>query len=117
MPLSRMPRIVAVTKRATMLRIAAERPGIDDRVVGIAVDVGDRREREVDADGAAFERGDPTHLVGVVFASAGADAHLGRKGRAANEPQRRPALEIAGDQEGEWRGALQGVQLRGNLGG
>ena len=40
---------------------------VDDRIGGVVVDVGDRGEREMDADGAALERGDAPHLVGAML--------------------------------------------------
>ena len=67
--------------------ILAERSGVDDRIGGIVVDVRDRRKGEVDPDRAALERGDPPHLVGVLFAPRRGHAHIGGEGRRAGEAE------------------------------
>jgi hypothetical protein len=45
------------------LRILAEGPEADDRILRVVVDVEHRRERHVDAECAPFERRGATHLV------------------------------------------------------
>ena len=92
-------------------RILAERAGIDDRVGGIVVDVGHRREGQVHADGAALERGDAADVVGGAVAPGRAHAHIGGKQRPAVEPEAGPALEVRGDEQRERRALLQPVEL------
>ncbi len=46
---------------ATSAGVLADGPGVDDRIVGIDVDVDDRRIGHVDAQGPAFEGRHPAH--------------------------------------------------------
>ena len=110
-PWSCSPRTSAATSRPTVGRVLAERAGVDDRVGGIVVDVGHRREGEMDADRAALERRDPADVVGGAVAPGGAHAHIGWEERAAVESDAGPALEVRGDEQRQLRALLQAVEL------
>src|SRR5207245_8709079 len=53
-------------KLGNALRVFAEGPNINDGIVGIAVDIGNRSKNPVNARRARFQRGDAPHRVGVL---------------------------------------------------
>src|SRR4051794_9189748 len=61
------------------VRLLAKGARADHRVLRVVVYVEHGREGHVDAERAAFERGDAPHLVGERRVARGADAHLIRK--------------------------------------
>ena len=58
-----------------IIRIFAEAARVDDAVVGIDVDVGDRRENVIDAEGARFDCGGLALLFGERRIARRADRH------------------------------------------
>ena len=96
MPWSCRPRTSAATSRPTCDGVLAERARVDDRVGGVVVDVRHRREGEVHADRAPFERGDPPDVIRRAVAPGGAHAHIGWEQRPAVEPETGAALEVGG---------------------
>jgi len=70
------------------IRIGPERAGIDDRVVRVVVDVGHRREDQVDAHDPSFERGDPAHHERVLLPARRGHPHIGRERGSAHEAER-----------------------------
>ena len=94
-------------------RVFAERARIDDGIVGIAVDVGVRRENPRNSDRSAFQRRNLSHRVGVFGAACGGDGHGVRKRRALFDAHGGAALEIRGDEQRNFGVALQGVHKDG----
>src|SRR5439155_15753919 len=84
---------------------------------GVVVHVGDGSERQVHADGAAFERGDAADLVRGGVAAGGAHAHIGRQWRSPGEPKAGAALEVGCDQQRKARALLQSIELGGDVQG
>ena len=81
------------------LRILAKRADVDDRVIGIVVDIGDGRVDPVNPNGAGFERGDFAHGVSVAGISGGGKGHRGRKRSAFIQAHRGAALKIGADEQ------------------
>ena len=69
----------------------------------------------MDADGAALDRGDAAHLVGVQLPAGGRHPHIGGEGGAAVEAHGGAALEVGGDQQGNAGVPLQDVELGGDV--
>ena len=75
-------------------RIFAEGAHIDDRIIGIVVHVGVRRENPLNSRGARFERRDFADGVGVLRISGRRDGHRVGKPGAFIEAHGGAALEI-----------------------
>ncbi len=112
-PFSSTPRTNSRDVFRHVLRIFAERADVDDRVVGIVVDVRIRREDPVHAGGARFERGVFAGGVGELRIARGADGHGGRERRAFVEAHPGAGLEIRADQQRNFRAALKFVRHHG----
>lgn len=107
--------------------IFAHRTCADDRVLRIVVDIQHGRERHVDAHRASFLRGDAPHLVREHRVACRAECHLVWERRGPTEldgirqeptsarPERRPRLEVGTDQQGQTRGALEGIHLHRDI--
>jgi uncharacterized protein YbbC (DUF1343 family) len=91
--------------------VLAEGANVDDWIRGIVVDVGHWGKRQVDADGAPLQGGDPSQLVGVRVPRGCADAHIGWERGAAVEPDGGSSLEIRPDQKRKGRTLLQTIEF------
>src|SRR3954470_9398298 len=66
-------------------RILAERSRVDHRIVRVVVDVDDRREVDLNADGARLRADRASDVVRVLVTTSGSDRHVaGEDGRAAS---------------------------------
>ena len=80
-----------------VVRILAVRPEIDHRIVGVHVDVGNRREDPVEAQRARFSSGDQTLDARAFHVACRAIRHVVGEARAGIDAHRRAALEITAD--------------------
>jgi len=96
-------------------RIGADGPGVDDRIVGIDVDVDDRGVGHVDAHGPALEGRGPADLVGQLLGAGRAEGHERREERRVRDPVGRSPLEIGGHEQRHQGPLLEGVGELGRL--
>ncbi len=96
-------------------RVGADRPGVDDGIVGIDVDVDDRGVGHVDAHGPALEGGDPAHGVGQVLGAGRAERHERREEGRARDPVGRAGLEIGGHEQRDLGQLLEAVGQLGRV--
>ena len=111
------------------IRVFPEGANVDDRVVGVVVDVQDWSERDVDAHGAGLQRRDSSQLVGVARIARGAERHqrrerrrptehdVGRDMNGSRKAETRPRLQVRGHQKRILGMPLEVVELDGHLAG
>ena len=93
-----------------LLRIFAVGAQVDDRVQGIVVDVGHRREDPVNAQGAGLAGGDQAFILRGREIARRSERHVVRETRAAGNAHGSGALEIRGHQQRRPRQPLHLVQ-------
>ena len=111
-PFSSTPRTNAATNSETR-RIFAEGARVDDRIFGITVDVGVRRENPGHADGPRFERCNFPHGISVFWAARGGDGHLVGKRSPLLDAHGGAAVGIRADEKRNFGVALQRVHQNG----
>jgi hypothetical protein len=89
------------------MRIFAERADVDDRVVGIVVEVRIGRENPIDAGGARLERGDPAGLIRKFGIARRTDRHRRRERRAFVDSHARAGFKVSTDEQRNTREALK----------
>jgi hypothetical protein len=92
---------------ADRLRIFTEAARVDDRIVGIDVHVGDRREDVIDADGAPFHRRDLPRFFGQRRIAGRSDGHRRRPVGRVGETHPDSRLEVGAHQQRHFRLGLQ----------
>ena len=101
--------------RRDVVRILAEGADVDDRIIGIVVDVGDRVKDPLDAQRARLARGDLAFVAGQRRIARGAERHGVRKNRGAFEPHGSAALEISRHHQRHRGEPLHPIHKRGDL--
>ena len=86
-----------------VVAVLAERAVADYGVVGIAVDVGDGREVDVDAQAAAVLPDLVAHAVNQAVVADGAQHHLLGENHRAVEPHPQPPLAVDADEQRHFR--------------
>ena len=90
-------------------RVLAERARVDDRVAGVVVDVGDRREVDVHAEGPRLDRGDAPRLERQPLVARRPERHRPRERGAAAQAEPDPGLEVGRVQQRQGREGLKPV--------
>src|SRR5512135_1009859 len=100
---------------AHLLRIFAERAGVNDGIGGIGVDVGIREEVPLHPHGARLLRRDSAELFRVIGIAGSAEGHGVGKHGAALKPHGDATLEVSGENQRQPGLALQLVHQHGCL--
>ena len=98
-----------------LLRVLAERPGVDDGVGGIGIHVRIRKEIPVNADGARFFCVDAAEVLGVRRAAHCAKGHRMGKNRGADKTHRYSALKVGGEEQRQFGVLLQTIRQIGGF--
>ena len=92
---------------ADLGRILAEAPRVDDRIISVDVDVGDRREDVVHPHQPRFPRHHPPLLLGKRRIAGRCQRHRPRPVSRVEKAHPHPRLEIGADEKRHARSALQ----------
>src|SRR5215471_3092578 len=79
---------------AYLPRILPERPGVDDGVGGVGINVGVGEEIPVNPNGARFKRSDAAKIFGILWFSRRSECHGMWENRGAIQAHRQAALEV-----------------------